>query len=197
MKTKGNMNTTNYTGIDYGLGRANIDSKTGIRYGVISQHTPDQDAVQNIWQNCRDLSFEAFQDEAKLKLRGVLDEYFSDWKHDDKPSNLDMAVQNAFESIEQELNDSYECDGSAEMLFERDGYKITTCLDSDLMILTSPYFTHAQFCSPCVPGAGNLDNYCADGAKTYCLGHDWFEDNKAPYPVYSVETGEQVAEGNQ
>jgi len=26
----------------------------------------------------------------------------------------------------------------------------------------------------------------------YCFGHDWFEDGKAPYPVYSVETGELV-----
>jgi hypothetical protein len=26
--------------------------------------------------------------------------------------------------------------------------------------------------------------------KAYCLGHDWFDDGRAPYPVYSVETGE-------
>ncbi len=31
------MNET-YNGIDYGMGRTNIDQTTGIRYGVISQH---------------------------------------------------------------------------------------------------------------------------------------------------------------
>jgi hypothetical protein len=29
-------------------------------------------------------------------------------------------------------------------------------------------------------------------AKGYCFGHDWFEGGKAPYPVFSVKTGELV-----
>ena len=33
------MAKTDYVGIDYGLGRSNIDKATGIRYGVISQHS--------------------------------------------------------------------------------------------------------------------------------------------------------------
>lgn len=53
------------------------------------------------------------------------------------------------------------------------------------------YGTFAQFCSPCVPGAG--DSPLADGVKTYCLGHGWFEDGKAPYAVYSVATGELIS----
>src|SRR5690606_21275898 len=44
------------------------------------------------------------------------------------------------------------------VVYEKDGYKITGCLDFDLFVLNSPYFTFAQFCSPCVPGAGNLDS---------------------------------------
>lgn len=72
-------------------------------------------------------------------------------------------------------------------------YKTYYCESlSALMIIESPYFTYAQFCSPCVPGAGDLNSINPDGAKTYCLGHDWFEDDTAPYPVYSVETGEVV-----
>lgn len=35
---------------------------------------------------------------------------------------------------------------------------MTDCLDNDAFIIKSPYYTYAQFCSPCVPGAGNLDN---------------------------------------
>ncbi len=65
--------------------------------------------------------------------------------------------------------------------------------DSDVFILLSPYFTRAQFCSPCAPGACHLSNPTEDGERAYCFGHDWFEDDVAPYPVYSVKTGELVA----
>ena len=64
--------------------------------------------------------------------------------------------------------------------------------DTDIFILKSPYYTHAQFCSPCAPGAGHLGTPCEDGPKTYCFGHDWFEDNKAPYPVFRVDNDEEV-----
>jgi len=39
---------------------------------------------------------------------------------------------------------------------------------------------------------GNLDTYIKDGVKTYALGHDWFENEKAPYPLYSVETEKEI-----
>ena len=67
--------------------------------------------------------------------------------------------------------------------------------DVDIFVCKSPYFTYAQFCSPCAPGAGYLLNPLTEpdpGNKAYCFGHDWFESGKAPYPVYSVETGELV-----
>jgi len=56
----------------------------------------------------------------------------------------------------------------------------------DIFITKSPYYTRAQFCSPCAPGACYLTNPCDDGEKAYCFGHDWFENGKAPYPVYRV-----------
>ena len=89
------------------------------------------------------------------------------------------------------LIDSQDCFGDEPQgwSFEGDGYKLTDCLDSDVFVLESPFYTFAQFCSPCVPGAGNLDNAMLGGVKTFCLGHDWFEEGVAPYPVYSVKTG--------
>lgn len=53
-------------------------------------------------------------------------------------------------------------------------------------------WTFAQFCSPCVPGAGSLDNPVEDGAKTYCLDHDWFDGGVAPYPVFRVADDKQM-----
>jgi len=30
------------------------------------------------------------------------------------------------------------------------------------------------------------------GVKTYCLGHDWFDGDKAPYPVFTVNLDVEV-----
>jgi hypothetical protein len=78
--------------------------------------------------------------------------------------------------------------------YSAEGYEATAGEDGDIFITKSPFFTYAQFCSPCAPGACYLMNTVEpdESNKAYCLGHDWFEDGKAPYPVYSVETGEIV-----
>lgn len=80
------------------------------------------------------------------------------------------------------------------MTYNKDGYAIEDCLDSDLIILKSPYYTYCQFCSPCVPGAGNLESECPNGVKTYCLGLDWYDDyNPMPYKhIWEVATGKQI-----
>ena len=64
--------------------------------------------------------------------------------------------------------------------------------DGDIFITKSPFYTFSKFCSPCAPGAGYLMNPIDGGAKTYCFGHKWFEDMQAPYPVYSILTGEEI-----
>jgi hypothetical protein len=64
--------------------------------------------------------------------------------------------------------------------------------DCDIFVTKSPYYTTAAYCSPCAPGAGYMTQTVEDGIKTYCFGHHWFESGVAPYPVYSVKTGELV-----
>ena len=60
---------------------------------------------------------------------------------------------------------------------------------NDIWVVKSDYYTHSQFCSPCAPGAGHLNNPCEEGPRTYCLGADWFTDEKAPYPIFEVKGG--------
>lgn len=174
-----------------------MDADTGIRFGVIGQNheSLNPDAVQDIWQHGTDLAFENYQTEVKQSIRNALSDYFSDmqWK-DGTPSKLDNATENAFEAISDSLGDSYEGMTSGPMLYEKDGFKIQSD-ETDLWVLKSPYFTYAQFCSPCAPGACYLTNPLDEPHaenKCYCLGSDWFEDEKAPYPIYSVETGELI-----
>ena len=69
-----------------------------------------------------------------------------------------------------------------------DGYDLRFTPDSTFIwVSKSPYITECKFCSPCVPGAGDLDNPIIGGIKTYCLDSSWFEDNKAPYEYTKLE----------
>ncbi|HYT46547.1 MAG TPA: hypothetical protein VEP90_29740 [Methylomirabilota bacterium] len=184
--------TTNYPGIDYSLGLANVDSANGIHYGVISQHS-----VLQAWADSAEPDY---GEPHCPKCGGDVVEahicYNSLVDGDKHWSNLyshgidDYACENC-----EVYLDSADVFGDEPCAWGVDDgeYLLTDCLDSDVFVLKSPYYTFAQYCSPCVPGAGNLNSYCENGVKTYCLGHDWFDDGKAPYPVYSVETNKEVA----
>jgi hypothetical protein len=97
------------------------------------------------------------------------------------------------------LFDSSEAYGDDPIGFklEDDDYTAVDCLDSDVMILRSPYYTYAPFCSPCVPGAGNLDSIQDERIdstcpKTLCFGHEMFEERRAPYRVFRVADDTEV-----
>lgn len=194
---------SDYAGIDYGRGKTNIDPATGIRYGVISINALYPEAVE---------AFEPDYGEPTCPdcgsgLLNPSDETFreaflSNWKDtNDDPDNLEAA--------EEELEDIYSdyyCLRCHEEVVSENAYgeepngfilddgEYQAALDqyNDIMLFQSPYYTHAQFCSPCAPGAGHLGHPVAAGPKTYCLGHEWFEEDKAPYPVYRVADGTLV-----
>lgn len=91
-----------------------------------------------------------------------------------------------------------DCEPSSWYINE-DGYEAHSCFDGTEIIITkSLYFTGGIFCSPCAPGAINLDEACHERHMGhwddigYCFGHDWFDDGKAPYRVYSVATGKEI-----
>ena len=78
--------------------------------------------------------------------------------------------------------------------YQHEGYTLQTYLDStEVLVIASPYYTYAQFCSPCVPRAGTLDTPLSEDSgapKTYCLDRTWFYDEQCPYPYWVVGTGE-------
>lgn len=178
------MSETNYAGIDYGMGLANVDNETGIRFGVIpwTDLGPDfdLDTFETDWGDptCPHCGSEVI-DHDSVAHAG----YETSRGYDNVCTKCELALS------------SDECfnDDPAGYDFTEEGYVARMgCGDNDIFITKSPYFTHAQFCSPCAPGAGHLGNPCPDGPKTYCFGHDWFENDVAPYPVYRVDTGELV-----
>lgn len=166
---------TNYKGIDYGLGQTNRNTQTGIRYGVIPQN-----AVGESWYD----NSEAFYGSPHCPNCG--NELPKDFDDGDT-CKCGHTVKWAGE----------ECYPDSPISFYVDDGKISAECgeDGDIFVMKSPYFTYAQFCSPCAPGACYLLNpldHPEESNRAYCLGHDWFDDGKAPYRVYSVETGEEV-----
>lgn len=163
------MSENGYLGIDYGGGTTNVDLENGIRYGVISMNAVAGEALNDLEHdypfNCPDCGSESL-----VKSRSQRFDFFC------------RACRT------WHMSDECYGDESIGFHYDGDGYQLENCLDSDIMVIKSPYYTLAQFCSPCVPGAGNLDNPISNGVKTYCLGPDWFDEYRSlPYPVYRVE----------
>jgi endogenous inhibitor of DNA gyrase (YacG/DUF329 family) len=164
-------------GIDYSMGQSNVDKATGIHFGVISLHSISPEA----W----DLVEYDYGDPTCPMCNGPAVEY-DESKHAGLVE-FGYAGEYTCESCKIALSaDVVFADEPIGFKYERDGYKLADCLDSDMFVALSPYYTFAQYCSPCVPGAGNLDIPCPDGPKTYCLDHEWFESGKAPYTVFRV-----------
>lgn len=163
------------SGIDCGGGQTNIDHATGIRFGVIPHHD-----VLQAWAD----SAEGYYGEAQCPdCEGPVED-----SADDKDYRCESCDKTFWgEEVYSEEALSWDLDNGE--------YKATQSGDDcDVFILRSPYYTRAQFCSPCAPGACYLLNPEEDGAKAYCFGHDWFETGKAPYPVYRVSDDTLVEE---
>lgn len=180
---------TTYKGLDYSLGRSNVDHATGIHYGVISQHTIGEAWYDQAEADYGDPHCPKCGNDAIVVADGTSDDY------EDFEEMCHGCREYACEDC-RILFDGEEAFGDEPIgfHFKDSEYTLTDCLDSDVFVLRSPYYTYAQFCSPCVPGAGNLNTPCEDGPKTYCLGPEWFEGDKAPYPVYRVSDN-SVVEG--
>ncbi len=190
-----------YIGIDYGSGTTNIDKETGIRFGVISCNSIMPEAQDDF-----EPDYGTPQEPIDCPECGH-GEYAKEWGED-------LTCSKCGEGFTAELPDCCESIGWS---YEHGGYALSSCLDNDCMVIKSPYYTYAQFCSPCVPGAGNLDHPAAPSValemslkagqilhrrncerlhwpKVYCLGWDWFDEfNPCPYPImYGVADDKPV-----
>lgn len=159
-----------YVGIDYGMGKSNIDPKTGIRFGVISQN-------------------EVLQSWADSSEPNMGNPHCPHCGEELEESDDNETCPHCGKEIESE--DLYG-DEAVSFYLKDNEYTAETDSIGDIFIFKSIYYTLCQYCSPCAPGAGYIMHPVENGVKAYCFGHDWFDDGKAPYPVYSVETDELV-----
>lgn len=155
-------------GINYGTETSNLDVATGIRYGVIHQN--------DVLQAWCDSSTPAYSDACPYCGNG-------------EGLEAGMTCPECDNTL---THNDFDCQENLGCDYNQDGYFATSGAEGDIFIIRSPYYTKAAFCSPCAPGACYLTNPCDDGEKAYCFGHDWFDEGKAPYPVYDVKTNEMI-----
>jgi len=164
-------------GIDYGLGHTNINQKTGIRYGVIAHSN-----VGAAWYE--DAEADYGDPTCPNCTNGVTP------PDEDSTFTSDYVCKICNHEV---YSDEAYGDEPRSWAYNKEGIEATQSgNDTDIFVLNSPFYTICQLCSPCAPGAGYLMNPMANGYKAYCFPHDWFEDGKAPYPVYRVDTNEEV-----
>lgn len=179
---------TDYKGIDYGAGNTNRDNTTGIRYGVISQND-----VLQAWADSSEPYYTPACPHCGNEIdQSIIDAAQESGNRDDDETRITRTCPHCSKVLAE--RDFVDCEPSS-WTYDDDGYSCECGESGDIFVIKSPYFTYAQLCSPCAPGAchlGNPLNTPDPDNRAYCFGHDWFDDGRAPYPVYSVETGEMV-----
>jgi hypothetical protein len=171
-------------GIDYGMGNTNIDPETGIRFGVIPIHDVNQawyDSSETLFgkPHCPHCGNEIPQ-EVKDNVQSC----------DQDESNC--TCPHCKKVLEE--SDFYEEESIGNKLDDGKYLATQSSDDTDIFIEKSPFYTLCGFCSPCAPGAGDIMEQEENGIKAYCFGHDFFENDKAPYKVFDVKTNEEVKE---
>jgi hypothetical protein len=173
-------------GIDWGRGVTNIDLETGIRYGVIYSNEVMSEALNDFEGDYGQPSCPKCGAEGITPLTDLSDDV----------------------SFEIDPTKDYACEGCQECFYSdecfpespycqvlNDGeYEAQISEDGSIFVFKSPYYTRAVYCSPCAPGACYLTSPDPEGDKAYCLGADFFEDGKTPYPVYKIEDDSLVYE---
>lgn len=177
-------------GIDYSEPGAtcNRDAETGIRFGIIP--------VREICQAFYDTATPAPVEPNCPECGGSVEEYddekhgeFAEGSHFGRHHFLDYACERCEKSWSNDACYPEEISGH---IIDDGEYAAFDDDSSDVWFTRSPYYTRAQFCSPCAPGACYLLNECPEGEKAYCPGHDFFDGGKAPYRVFRVSDDSEI-----
>lgn len=173
---------------------ANFDEKTGIRFGVISPHSISHNCDYDLYEGPN--STDPYYESGKKELEEKIDSFFKDignLSDEIKESLKDQIITEWFEGYENP-------DGA--MDYSDNEYDLHVSGDNfGIFVMKSPYYTYCRGCSPCAPGAGDLDaSFNPDDHelteafnRALCLGSEWFDqDNPIPYRVFRVDNDQEV-----
>jgi hypothetical protein len=183
---------------------ANTNTETGIPFGVVNGNTVP-DLLDEITTSGDSTTFAAYKRELTEGIAAALRGVAEDRTGDDRAAKIveQMDCEQLAESmLDSGLNDALEFD---EEEFEHtetvDGAPVKYLLGylggaPLIWICDSPYVAYARGCSPCVPGAGDLDSITDEsaGALCYCCPPDCFDSEDDGADRYGV-MGETTING--
>ena len=155
----------------------NTDEETGISYGVISQNSLNLDAINSWYEN-----------------DSIYDEYVEGLAEQVKTGEIS-------EDEKEDRLAEYDNDYHHHYVVDDEGISAEHFENLNAWYITkSPFYTFCKKCSPCCPGAGDLDAPInPDGHevvslwdKAYCLPKEYFENENAPYRVFRVDNDGEV-----
>lgn len=154
----------------------NVNPITGIAYGVISGNSLDGDTLHDLMTEGTNLTERDAMSELRASIaadaRDIEDgDAFTCWEdlgHDDRDDYIECEFERRCAEIQiDEPVIEGTCEGVSYMVDWLGGAIV-------VFILESPVVVMANQCSPCIPGAGDLD-HLTDGFGVACYGvpQDW------------------------
>jgi len=168
----------------------NYDEKTGIHFGVISPNSICQETLSDLCDKSIDTIYEESKKTFLSDLESFCDDHYLDFKNINEDSFID------------EFNQNYDNDNHGYEYEDKD-YILHICDDNfGIFVIKSPYYTYTKQCSPCAPGAGDLDSPISKQeydkvmygtVKAYCLPREFFDSeySKIPYRYYRVDNDKE------
>lgn len=161
----------------------NTHPTTNIRYGVINAHNVSSYVLDEIMMNGTDLHHADALEEVTADAGRGWDMMDEEEREGTEAEDRDEFVENAI----QEFNDGYESN-DAPYEFTIDGvHGIFSTYSNTITIFESPHVVKATLCSPCYPGAGDLDSVGDKAGSTWAGG---------PVQTYDVPADWRYVEGN-
>lgn len=145
---------------------ANIDPKTGIRYGVVSLDRLADWVWDEFLTHGMSLTHQAAVEEFR-------EEFFAE-----NPEADELEYEEALEEAQESWQFEEE-----QYTLETDGMKLELSYLGGaplVFVIESPHTSKARQCSPCVPNAGDLDNKDEErGYLCYDVPADWYETEES------------------
>ena len=183
----------------------NYDEKTGIHFGVISPNSICQETLQDLCFGSN--SSDPYWENMIQEIKDIVSEMIEGTAY----TISDDAKNQIIDVLTDDLSNGYE-NPDGQMDYETSEYTLHISGDNfGIFVIRSPYYTFTKQCSPCAPGAGDLDNpilldtieqkipnfynvFSQDNhVKAYCLPKEFFDDeySKIPYRYYRVDNDKE------
>lgn len=147
----------------------NYNTETGIPFGTIYLNNLDPDTASWLWTEGIDLSYEEAYEDAKAEIRSDIDQEIQDGTFDPDEDDIEDEIALRLENLDIQIDEP-----TIEGEYEGVKYMISWLGAAPLLwVFESPFTGRYHQCSPCVPGAGDLDSPDEDGELCYDVPPDW------------------------